>query len=583
VASYTLTTAAFPDGTSVSAYPTAGASPPWSGTAVSTGTVASGQVTFSGLSTNVSYAAYASVSGVDTVVHFTPQLSPAGNSPAANAQAVRRAAIGVPVGVHVAHGGALSNGTDTGINTRVSHTAPCDVGGLRIGVGGWYGTETDLPNTASNQITATWAIEYPSGTYHPVYFGGQRTIVVTPGSPLAVSDVIGMDVIPSGTQFWVRAYLSALAAGGKWVNTIACNAANGEGFTTGTSQTDRTLLALVSPTTVGQIPSCNVLLAGAVPASQPSVAMLGDSILDGWRGVGNSLDQNWLTVALNNTMGVAWLTRTGGAGYQANGVTMRRRQVVAQLCSTLVDGYGTNDINLGQTLAQTQASKLFVARAASLRAQRVFWHTIPAGFATSTDNFLTVGNQTVQANHSVRVAFNAWLRDGCPIDTSSIINTTVGGPVTLSTYAPAAVGATGATIARCNVYGVTGTLTAAAAGPTHPVYGVIELSDIMESSRDSGKWKVLGITGTADTTNASATLANAPLTLANGHAVNGTGIPVGSYVLSGGGTASPTLSQAATATASGVTVTASYTADGTHPAPIVDALYAAAVPVSQFA
>lgn len=113
---------------------------------------------------------------------------------------------------------------------------------------------------------------------------------------------------------------------------------------------------------------------------------------------------------------------------------------------------------------------------------------------------------------------NGWLRAGAPIDPSS--------------FAPVAIGTSGALLAGA---------------AAHPLYAVFELADQVESARDSGLWKVLGLSGTGDITNGSFTVNNAPTTFANGQAVIGTGVPVGSYIVSGGGTTTLTLSQAAAA------------------------------------
>jgi lysophospholipase L1-like esterase len=97
---------------------------------------------------------------------------------------------------------------------------------------------------------------------------------------------------------------------------------------------------------------------------------------------------------------------------------------------------------------------------------------------TSSDAWATVNNQTVASagNETARLAANAWLRDGAPISASPAAGGTV-----------AAVGASGVLRA-----GQTG----------HPLAGIIEVADLAESARDSGKWKA-GYTGDGTHPNAT--------------------------------------------------------------------------------
>ena len=88
--------------------------------------------------------------------------------------------------------------------------------------------------------------------------------------------------------------------------------------------------------------------------------------------------------------------------------------------------------------------------------------------STSTDGWQTLDGQT--ATRTDRVHFNQWLRDGAP----------------LSGGAPVAVGTAGAD--RCPV-AQNGVIIREAEGAGHPLAGVTDIADAVESSQDSGLWK----------------------------------------------------------------------------------------------
>jgi hypothetical protein len=74
------------------------------------------------------------------------------------------------------------------------------------------------------------------------------------------------------------------------------------------------------------------------------------------------------------------------------------------------------------------------------------------------------------------LTINAWLRDGAPIDSTTLL--------------PVAVGTSSGTALRAAYYSTNGTLITAASGSAlHPCLGgIIELANILESAPNSGFW-----------------------------------------------------------------------------------------------
>jgi lysophospholipase L1-like esterase len=124
--------------------------------------------------------------------------------------------------------------------------------------------------------------------------------------------------------------------------------------------------------------------------------------------------------------------------------------------------YGTNDIqtSLTPTFAGVAGKLLGVWQMFQRRGIAAFACTLGPN-TTSTDAWATTVNQTWDAlrDNTVRLALNAWIRDGAPINAS-------GTPVAAGTSPATRSGEAG-----------------------HPLIGYFETADVMESARDSGVWK----------------------------------------------------------------------------------------------
>lgn len=220
--------------------------------------------------------------------------------------------------------------------------------------------------------------------------------------------------------------------------------------------------------------------ASGVTAGAPGPLMiLGDVVADApqsWLQSGDSIvTMGFLNTALD---GRAWvnLSRFGEqlSGIQgASGVARYGTLPWSYVTRAIVE-YGANDLGLyypltgSNTAASVLAAYLDNAlnhwRRLSNSGIRV-WQTTITPMSNSTDGFVTTANQTPKGQEEVRVPANTWFRDGAPL-VGSI---------------PAAAGTTDPTAVRA---GQTG----------HPLKGVIEVADAVESARNSGKWKAPGYT-----------------------------------------------------------------------------------------
>lgn len=365
-------------------------------------------------------------------------------------------------------GGNASNGTDTGTNSRAGYTAPYD---MAIMQAGWFnaqiGSNGEIPSTPGNAVTITASLEYPSGTFTFLTFGGSLSAVITSGGQV-FSDPVSV-FIPSGSAFWIRTFLT-VTAGQKWYTSGFAPA--GSTSSGGTAQSDLTQSGTVTGSYAS--PFMPAVIRGLqVSPSTLRIVGIGDSIVGGFNDSGNAL----------GFFGRAFTgyryARYGQSGEKIAGVGSGvSHNLRLSMCAGANAGlvmYGTNDFTFGSSAAVIEQYLMSLLRRMAAMGMTCYAATIPP-LTTSTDSWATTGNQTVTVHEVVRVSLNDWLRAGMPL--------------TPSTLAPAAIGTGGA-------------LLAGSAG--HPVLRVYDLGSACETATDSGLWKVNGsaFTFTGDGTHPS--------------------------------------------------------------------------------
>jgi hypothetical protein len=267
----------------------------------------------------------------------------------------------------------------------------------------------------------------------PVYFNGKRFGQCEPGG-LLFSDPIPFAVAAQEIFFSYNAFY---LGGPNWKiphnmssmgNTAPGSGNIGEGFNNGDVSDSGTVAIgamsyLIAPITI----------LGFSPTNQPTVAILGDSIAGGSTDAGGYSTQGGflhrmcaghtglVPVGINGTpdatpMNFPFINLAHGGESLANILTLSlssSRLALAELASTIVSEYGTNDVAGGTTLATMQANYLALASKFMNRGKKFIQCTILPR-VTSTDNMATLANQTPLASESVRVAVNSWLRDPSP-------------------------------------------------------------------------------------------------------------------------------------------------------------------------
>lgn len=364
---------------------------------------------------------------------------------------------------------SLSDGVSTGLTTQMYHIASVASRELRLIYRNVYnnnGAITDGPNA----ISVKAGVRQAGGLLWPVYFNGARTASIDPGGVL-VSDPVPI-ALAKGAAFYTRTFVSV--AGGAKYPLGRLTDSTQEGYNT----TDTVDTTITSGSVRGYGPNAILGTPTVALGSSPLVAVAGDSIAAGYQdtwGAGSTDANGWVARTFDGVLSYTNISVSGNSASNLqtmNAAARQLRMLGPGRPDVIFAPLGINDLQASATESQlrTRLTNMWLALAATGAAQ---WAATITPQTTSTDSWATTGNQTVTSVHTARLAVNAWLRDGAPILSG----------------APAATGSNAA-----------GTLRIGQAG--HPVAKLLEVSDAVESARDSGLWKA---TYTSDGTHPNAT------------------------------------------------------------------------------
>jgi lysophospholipase L1-like esterase len=313
------------------------------------------------------------------------------------------------------------NTNQTG-TTRVEIFPQVNCQDLVLAYSNYYIPSSGTVAANTNSINVKASIEINGGTPIPVYFNGARTVSIAGGATI-FSDTVNCMISPTDVVF-IRTYWDA-GTGGYIPMNINLDQSNihgsiasvkqSDGATYGSDLTDNGNVTSASGTK-GFGPRA---IFGATLDMQKALLLVGDSIVDG-TGDTSYLIENTGFPAIycyNNKIGSTKISIPGETanGYISNTNTSPltiRMPFVKNHTDVLCD-YGINDVSNGRSLAQIQADLLRIWRYFATRGLRVYQTTITPK-TTTTDLFMTLANQTVTANESVRLALNVWLRDTSP-------------------------------------------------------------------------------------------------------------------------------------------------------------------------
>lgn len=284
---------------------------------------------------------------------------------------------------------------------RTFHFARDDISSMQLRWDDKY-SGTEAPTGQATQIQC--AVEYPSGTYTRVTFGGNIQGSMASNGSL-ISDATAVS-IPNGAKFWLRTYRTnpaGLISGDYcYLNTLYGEAAN-----VGASIANQVMGGAIA-TTGFFVSTPTAILA---QTQKPSILFVGDSrvvgILDP-QVTNQTGDAGEFARSIGGNFGYINTAQSGATGNTFTSNNAFRTSLLPYV-SHVFSNFGINDLNGAANLATMQTMYGFLWPQLGAPTKPVYQATLPP-FTTSTDSWATVANQTVATWDSVRVATNAWIR-----------------------------------------------------------------------------------------------------------------------------------------------------------------------------
>jgi hypothetical protein len=348
-----------------------------------------------------------------------------------------------------------SNSTGGGVNTSsraqfaIMNTG-VDVTSIRVAFPNWQLNGGSVETVGANPITLSGSIQYPFGSFFRMTFDGATSMVLPAGATIW-SDPIPI-YVPKDTGFYIRCFLS-VTSGQTWPRGIVPIVSNGDQSEEGVGLSDNTMGGSYSGSNGACYGPCAIIGMPAVPTG--SVLLLTYSL--GW---GQGDDPTGVSSApsgdgmgnygplqrglYNAGIGFIKMTKSGLYARDVTGASVRTR-LFAPFCGSAIVLLGTNDLtgNISLTAIQGYLTEIWAALAAE--GCHVFACTVPPK-TNSTDGWASSANQTMAGLDygtgssgigSIRAQLNDWIRSV----------------------------------------------------PNRAVFGVLELADQVETSRNSGVWK----------------------------------------------------------------------------------------------
>lgn len=385
----------------------------------------------------------------------------------------------------------LSNGTNLGGTSRERVVIQCTSRGIVVELTNY--TTAALPVDGLNSVTYEVSLQIDTASTIPFTFNGSRTVSIDPKIGKVRSDPMGI-TLNKGEVVYVRTNVSVTT--GQKYPLLRASRSNPylEGINVdpslagpGSNETGNGIVftPVQGAGTSGiRLPGISALLGTPVKYSSALLAV-GDSISVGTgesfcfnqaAGTSENLDMGWIARATRNrwphlTLGISG-TALGVWNTRAYSWRLKNFMETTYFTHILCE-LGINDLTgSAQTLDASKSRHILTWRDLAKYGKPVYQSTLTP-YTSSTDNWGTTANQTValaNGNEAVRVGLNDWFRDGSPLNSSD--------------FAPVATGSNAAGVIR-------------AGNALHPlgngdVYGkgYIEVADSLETSRNSGIYKV---------------------------------------------------------------------------------------------
>lgn len=338
-----------------------------------------------------------------------------------------------------------SETTNKQIMARSGHKTLAAVTSLKVAFTNARNSTAELLNDFNGEVglgagaIITASVEYPAGVFTQIKFSTVSSTTIA-DKGLVVSDTVSV-TIPANTIFWIRQFWTNV--NGVFFNAWQDTVTYGDAVTKSVSGgTDLTMSGTVTDNSGWSFPPAAIIAT----TSLPSIGIVGDSIGYGAiDDVSPHLGDTGIIAKSLQGHGIPFqnLSQCGQGMY--SGAASNRywltsgtpRKLLLPYCSHIICQLGTNDIDgaTGSTRTaaqlQTDVTALFAAlKANGLPSTSRFVQTTIVPHSTSTDNWLTLVNQTPDVTEPQRVLFNTAMRSVVPginnvIDVAPVLESSV--------------------------------------------------------------------------------------------------------------------------------------------------------------
>jgi hypothetical protein len=315
----------------------------------------------------------------------------------------------------------INNSGDAYAMARSMHVARKQLSELSVGFGGFY-AQAGVEHNNGAATTVTASVEY-SGNFYPLLFNGKPQGIIQPGAVLQ-SDMLHVN-IPNGAVFYVRQHL---------YNPSGIYFTAFDAITPGTPQGAKdlvgdavhygaTLAGVPDQTGGGTVTATDHLnyiypVDIVAPTNLTSVCIWGDSRAVGIFDKANDATGEGGVIQRYVGQRYAYISLASQASTLNTTVTNDNIRVgLSQYCNIGIDQLGVNDLSGGQTPTQ------MVANRTTLEQQMpglVWYGTTIEPEDSSTDNFVTLANETPAAWDSNRLTFNQDVEAGVGLEVNYI-------------------------------------------------------------------------------------------------------------------------------------------------------------------
>jgi len=301
------------------------------------------------------------------------------------------------------HAGVPTSSVDSAqqIMSRSYHVTNQDLTGMRLVFDSFYGEEV----AHGGDATIKASIEYPAGTFTLVTFAVGAASGTIPSGSNIISDVVDVD-IPANAAFYVRSFLTSATRIVYRICTNQVAAGLGEGAQYGVTTPDLTAGGAVAQRNIVYTPSAII-----APTRKDSVLVLGDSRNSPGKDSGTVGNTNYGQVSpvlFNLKIPFISAAIPGGTAGVLAGVNGTIRCVLSNYTNKVICACGENDRKTNTT---SQVLALLASVRARLNTRNTVHQTTITPYTTSTDSWATVENQTI-SYASTYDTLNAAIRAG---------------------------------------------------------------------------------------------------------------------------------------------------------------------------